>query len=99
MDLKSLFGRRQEEIIGMDISSWGIKVVGLSGSMEQPVLELLAVFMFELLAALVLELEAVPALVPLAAPVCVLEAVPAAELLAVPVCVLGAVPVAKLLGV
>ena len=42
MDLKSLFGRRQEEIIGMDISSWGIKVVGLSGSMEQPVLELLA---------------------------------------------------------
>lgn len=42
MDLKSLFGRRQEEIIGMDISSWGIKVVGLSGSMEQPVLDLLA---------------------------------------------------------
>jgi len=42
MDLKSLFGRRQEEIIGMDISSWGIKVVGLGGSMEQPVLEVLA---------------------------------------------------------
>ena len=42
MDLKSLFGPRQEEIIGMDISSWGIKVVGLSGSMEQPVLEVLA---------------------------------------------------------
>jgi type IV pilus assembly protein PilM len=42
MDLKSLLGRRQEEIVGMDISSWGIKVVGLSGSMEQPVLELIA---------------------------------------------------------
>jgi type IV pilus assembly protein PilM len=42
MDLKSLFGRRQEEIIGMDISSWGIKVVGLSGSLEQPVLDVLA---------------------------------------------------------
>ncbi len=42
MDLKSLFGRRQEEIIGMDISSWGIKVAGLSGAMEQPVVEYLA---------------------------------------------------------
>jgi len=42
MDLKSLFSRRQEELVGMDISSWGIKVVGLSGSMEQPVLDLLA---------------------------------------------------------
>ena len=42
MDLKALFGRRQEAILGMDISAWGIKVVGLSGSMEQPVLEQLA---------------------------------------------------------
>jgi len=42
MDLKSLFGRHQEEVLGMDISSWGIKVVGLTGSMEQPVLEQLA---------------------------------------------------------
>jgi len=42
MDLKSLFSRRQEAIIGMDISSWGIKVVGLSGSMQQPALEFLA---------------------------------------------------------
>jgi type IV pilus assembly protein PilM len=42
MDLKSLFGRRQEEILGMDISSWGIKVVGLSGSLQRPVLEMLA---------------------------------------------------------
>ena len=42
MDLKSLFSRRQEAFLGMDISAWGIKVVGLSGSMEQPVLEQLA---------------------------------------------------------
>jgi len=42
MDLKSLFSRRQEAILGMDISAWGIKVVGLSGSMGQPVLEQLA---------------------------------------------------------
>jgi len=32
MKLKSLFGRGQEKILGLDISSWGIKVVGLSGS-------------------------------------------------------------------
>ena len=42
MDLKSLFGRRQEEIIGLDISSWGIKLVALSGTREQPVLDVLA---------------------------------------------------------
>lgn len=42
MDLKSFFGRRQEEMVGVDISSWGIKVVGLSGCMAQPVLEVLA---------------------------------------------------------
>ena len=42
MDLKALFGRRQAAILGMDISAWGIKVAGLSGSMEQPVLEQLA---------------------------------------------------------
>ena len=42
MDLKALFGRRQDAILGVDISAWGIKVVGLSGSMKQPVLEQLA---------------------------------------------------------
>ena len=42
MELKALFGRPQEAILGMDISAWGIKVVGLSGSMKQPVLEQLA---------------------------------------------------------
>lgn len=41
MELRSLFGRRQEEIVGVDISAWGIKIVGLSGSMAQPVLDLL----------------------------------------------------------
>jgi len=42
MKLKSLFGRGQEKILGLDMSSWGIKVVGLSGSVEQPVLEVAA---------------------------------------------------------
>lgn len=42
MDLKSLFGQQREELIGMDISSWGMKVVGLGGTLEQPILDLLA---------------------------------------------------------
>jgi len=42
MDLKSLFGRGQEAIVGVDISAWGIKVVGLSGSSARPVVDVLA---------------------------------------------------------
>jgi type IV pilus assembly protein PilM len=42
MNLKSLFGQRQEAIVGVDISSRGIKVVGLGGSMARPVVEVLA---------------------------------------------------------
>jgi len=39
MDIKSYFGRKQEALIGLDISSWGIKVVALSGSMDSPAVE------------------------------------------------------------
>ncbi len=42
MNLKSFFGRGQEKVLGLDISSWGIKLVGLSGTLGRPVLELLA---------------------------------------------------------
>ncbi len=42
MDLKSLFKRGPEEILGIDLSSWGIKAVGLGGSAQNPVLETLA---------------------------------------------------------
>ena len=39
MDIKSYFGRKQDALIGLDISSWGIKVVALSGSMDSPAVE------------------------------------------------------------
>jgi len=42
MDLKSLFKRGPEEILGIDLSSWGIKAVGLGGTAQSPVLETLA---------------------------------------------------------
>lgn len=42
MDLKALFSRRQDDIVGVDISTWGIKAVALSGTMDSPVLESLA---------------------------------------------------------
>lgn len=42
MDLKSLFKRGPEEILGIDLSSWGIKAVGLGGTAQNPVLESLA---------------------------------------------------------
>jgi len=39
MDIRSYFGRTQDALIGLDISSWGIKIVALSGSLDSPAVE------------------------------------------------------------
>ena len=39
IDIASLLRRRPEEILGIDISASAIKLVGLGGSGEKPVLE------------------------------------------------------------
>ena len=39
MEFKSYFGRKQDALIGLDISSWGIKIVALSGSLDSPAVE------------------------------------------------------------
>jgi len=39
VDIRSYFGRKQDALIGLDISSWGIKVVALSGSLDSPAVE------------------------------------------------------------
>ena len=41
MNIKSYFGRKHDALIGLDISSWGIKIVALSGSLDSPAVEIM----------------------------------------------------------
>jgi len=42
VDISSYFKRRQDDLIGLDISTWGIKVVALSGTADRPMVETMA---------------------------------------------------------